>query len=316
MPTSCPICSSTISKKEYLVNIDSTRYLCPRCGDFAITDSATVTYQNIIKVNSDKIATTSYEIRKMQRDGETPLIKYDLLKILLKKELPNPQEQVNNLIMWLGDNLYVIGKLVNLKPYKNHLSIIGASSIESFEMIITHLINEKLLHGFGVTHSTHNVSLSIPGWAYFEELKQETIDSRQAFMAMKFGNPILDRMVEDHFKPAVQDTGFSLITLDDTPVAGLIDDRMRVEIRKSRFMIADLTHQNNGAYWESGFAEGLGRPVIYTCEKSVWGKEKSHFDTNHLLTVIWDEENPTEAVDKLKAAIRATLPDEAKLNDN
>ena len=38
-------------------------------------------------------------------------------------------------------------------------------------------------------------------------------------------------------------------------------------IRDAKFVIADLTHDNNGAYWEAGYAEGLGKPVIYICEK-------------------------------------------------
>ena len=41
---------------------------------------------------------------------------------------------------------------------------------------------------------------------------------------------------------------------------------MRVQIRASRFVICDLTHGNRGAYWEAGFAEGIGRPVIFVCE--------------------------------------------------
>lgn len=82
-------------------------------------------------------------------------------------------------------------------------------------------------------------------------------------------------------------------------------------------MIADLTHQNRGAYWEAGFAEGLGKPVIYTCRKDVFeDKTKgTHFDTNHHLTVVWEPDNLDDAVERLKATIRATLPDEAKLGD-
>lgn len=95
----------------------------------------------------------------------------------------------------------------------------------------------------------------------------------------------------------------------------LIDDRMRVEIRRSRFMLADLTHSNNGAYWEAGYAEGLGIPVIYTCKKAVFDERKSHFDTNHHLTVMWHGDNAT-VTEELKATIRATLPAEAKLDDH
>jgi hypothetical protein len=134
-------------------------------------------------------------------------------------------------------------------------------------------------------------------------------------MAMEYGNAELDKIVENIFKPAVKQTGFDLFKLPDRPKAGLIDDRLRVEIQTSRFLIADLTHDNLGAYWEAGYAEGLGKPVIYTCEKSKFEKDPPHFDTNHYLTVKWDGENPKEAAEELKATIRATLPSEAKLTD-
>ncbi len=91
---------------------------------------------------------------------------------------------------------------------------------------------------------------------------------------------------------------------------------MRVEIKRARFLIADLTHANNGAYWEAGYAEGLGKTVIYTCEQQVFDDraQGTHFDTNHHLTVKWNPENPDMAVESLKATIRATFP-EAKQED-
>jgi hypothetical protein len=63
---------------------------------------------------------------------------------------------------------------------------------------------------------------------------------------------------------------------------------MRAAILASRFVLSDVTHGKHGAYWEAGYAEGLRPPVRYTCEKNKWKKSKTHFDTNHLVTVIWD----------------------------
>jgi nucleoside 2-deoxyribosyltransferase len=103
--------------------------------------------------------------------------------------------------------------------------------------------------------------------------------------------------------------------LIDNPKAGLIDNRLRVEILTSRFLIADLTHGNAGAYWEAGYAEGLGKPVIYTCEERIFEGKGTHFDTNHHYTVRWRKDKFKETADDLKATIRATLPAEAKLED-
>ncbi len=135
-------------------------------------------------------------------------------------------------------------------------------------------------------------------------------------MAMRYGDGQLDKLFEDVLKPAVKQTGFDLFRLIDRPKAGLIDNRLRVEIQTSRFLIADLTHENAGAYWEAGYAEGLGKPVIYTCEKNKFETCKTHFDTNHHLTLQWDANGSTEMVEELKATIRATLPAEAKLTDD
>jgi len=138
---------------------------------------------------------------------------------------------------------------------------------------------------------------------------------------MQFGDEELNLAVENSFKPAVTLAGFELRLLYDGQPAGLIDDQLRVRLRTSRFVIADLTHANNGAYWEAGFAEGLGRPVIYTCRKKEWnefdedGRRKVHFDTNHLVTIIWDPADLADATKRLTATIRATLPGEAKMSD-
>ena len=40
-----------------------------------------------------------------------------------------------------------------------------------------------------------------------------------------------------------------------------VDAVIEHEIRACRFLIADLSDDNAGAYWEAGFAEGLGKPV-------------------------------------------------------
>jgi nucleoside 2-deoxyribosyltransferase len=84
------------------------------------------------------------------------------------------------------------------------------------------------------------------------------------------------------------------------------------------FLIADLTDHNNGAYWEAGYAEGLGKPVIYTCRKDVFEDKENttHFDTNHHLTVVWEHDKLDDAVKQLKATIRATLPENAKMEDS
>jgi hypothetical protein len=166
----------------------------------------------------------------------------------------------------------------------------------------------------GDVRMIENLRLTMKGWQRYEALKRAEIESHWAFMAMKF-DVKMDHVVKSCFKPAVAKTGFELRLLTDRQPAGLIDDQLRVALRTSRFVIADLTHANNGAYWEAGFAEGLGRPVIYTCRTNEWEDRKTHFDTNHMNTIIWDPDKLDDAAMHLTATIRATLPAEAKMMD-
>ena len=161
------------------------------------------------------------------------------------------------------------------------------------------------------------VTLTLEGWERFVALQQRQPDTRRAFMAMQFGNVALDRAYQDCFQPGVADAGFSLRRLDEGQGTGLIDDQMRVAIRTARFMLADLSSGNAGAYWEAGFAEGLGKPVLYLCQRETWddAQLRPHFDTNHLVTVIWNLDDLPSARRRIADAIRNTFPADSTMTD-
>ena len=257
----------------------------------------------------------SHAIRKMQKQNYWPEIDTKILDAILNNNyLPSPAEQADNLILWLGDNVEAPGVEVGVDPNR-HKAIIGAINNNNFHFIVNSLIED----GFVLSQRNtvkRPVTLSFKGWERYRNLEKGTLDSRKAFMAMPFGNDLIDMVYKDYFKVAVELTGFNLFKIDEKPKAGSIDDRLRVEIRKSKFLIADLTDGNHGAYWEAGFAEGLGKPVIYTCERSYFKSNGTHFDTNHLHTVIWEKDTLDDAAERLKITIRATLPEDAKLEDS
>jgi hypothetical protein len=234
--------------------------------------------------------------------------------ILTNARLPSLKEQENNILIYLGNNSNA-GEDIKI-PLGRLMAVSGSKTFKGLDFLIAHLQKLDLVIERGRTlDADHVLSLKMKGWERYEEILRGSIDSKKAFMAMPFGQVRLDK-IYTYFQKAVAETGFDLQRIDEQPKAGLIDDRLRVEIRTSRFLIAELTGGNQGAYWEAGFAEGLGRPVIYSCEKSCFKREGSHFDTNHHLTVLWEENKIDEALDALKATIRATLPDEAKLQDD
>jgi hypothetical protein len=255
----------------------------------------------------------AHAIQRMQMAQEWPLLDAKTAEgILSTAVLPSVAEQADNLIRWLGEHLPGPGAFEQVS-HEEHGAIVGTLDKEGFLFIVNGLEGVGLVQTDRTLQRT-SVTLTFAGWERWEELRRGAASGTKAFMAMQYGDATLTRIVDDHFRPAVAETGFRLTVLTDVPKAGLIDNLLRVEIQSARFLIADLTHANAGAYWEAGYAEGLGKPVIYTCEESVWKAKKTHFDTNHSQTVVWNADDVKRATEKLKATIRVSIP-EAKRED-
>ena len=140
-------------------------------------------------------------------------------------------------------------------------------------------------------------------------------DHSGATTARRFNNPDLDKLYDTCLRNAVASTGYELRTA--TQRAGLIDAVIEDEIRRCRFVVADLSDKNDGAYWEAGFAEGLGKPVVYICCATDERGEQiaTHFDANHRQTVRWNLASLQDFERKLKAVIRNTLLGDADQTD-
>lgn len=293
--------------------------LCANCGGYKLSGTAAAILPRLF-VEPRARYLVAHFIRRLTDSRKLPLISSDYLKNVLDTErFPDAFQQYENLIVSLGSNLEYAGQTVSI-TFQNFQAIIGAAGPDGYSWVAKQAALRGLIDGIesqsmGVPFTMIDATLTLEGWEAYHAFTTSARRSKTAFMAMKFDAPELSKLVADYFKPAVAATGFALRRLDDDQPAGLIDDQMRTRIRTSRFLVCDLTHDNRGAYWESGFAEGLGLPVIYTCEKSKFDQVSTHFDTNHLVTVPWDLDSPQEATRRMKATIRATFPEDAVLED-
>jgi nucleoside 2-deoxyribosyltransferase len=287
---------------------------CPRCGEYCVTGTLFAMLQHDRGWDEDDAAAISHALRRMQLSEKAPELTSDVLDRLKEDSaLPRPAEQADNLILWLGDSLVFSGRFIET-DWNSLASIIGAVDAAGAKFVVDALKDLTLIREER-PEQPGRLTLTFKGWDEFERLKRGRSDSRRALMAMAFSNKSLQAFFKDHLKPAVRLTGYELFRLDERPRAGLIDNRLRVEIRESRFIVADLTDVNAGSYWEAGFAEGLGKPVIYLCHQAVFDEKGTHFDTNHSHTIKWCEDNAEAASKELKATIRATLPGEAIMRD-
>src|SRR5262245_19797371 len=322
----CPVCLwASCERSSFPRAADATQFSCARCGQFVLTGTAEAILPAQIDLKPNRRALMSHRLRRMYEREKKPVWINSLGSFWADDRLPSPQRQLDDLILWVGDALAERAPSDKVKTTLPFLSAwIGAGVYRRGGSGLVWLLGQlekptgttKLFESTRDADDNMMFELKMPGWARYEELNRTSPDSRTAFMAMKFGDDELNRVVAECFKPAVRRTGFELRLLTDQQPAGLIDNQIRAAILSARFVIADLSHGNHGAYWEAGFAEGKALPVIYTCRRATWHETKTHFDTNHLLTILWELDNLKQAEIEMVATIRATLRDQAKQSDD
>lgn len=306
--SNCPFCHKSLLEQGGVG--DTAQYHCSICGKFLLTLSAKAVITNKIHDKPELAPLFSHIVRKLQHTDDWPTFDTtDIGRIEQESSLPNAEEQLENAVLWFAREQKHPGNNIEIH-FDQFTAIFGAHNVLGARFIVEAMIEKNLL-----TRNGHTAKLTFLGWELFNNLTRRTSSGHKGFMAMDFKNEDLSNIFNSNFKGAAHEAGFDLVRLDEHPQAGSIDERLRVEIRRSAFIISDLTDANPGAYWEAGFAEGLGKPVIYTCETNVFEEIGTHFDTNHHYTIKWDKNNPIAAADELKTVIRSTLPDKAVMSD-
>ena len=122
------------------------------------------------------------------------------------------------------------------------------------------------------------------------------------FIAMAFHSD-LNAAYAEGIEPAVKECGLRVVRIDKVEHNGIVNDAMLAEIRGCQVLVADVTLQRNGVYFEAGFALGLGRIVIWCCRQE--DLPNVHFDTRQYSHVVWNE--PADLREKLAARLRATV---------
>ena len=145
-----------------------------------------------------------------------------------------------------------------------------------------------------------NITLTPKGLDRVDELQKNQKNNLNVFVAMKFGEETLE--LREKIKEGL--AGFNIRIMDEIEHNHQIVPEMLHEIRNSRFVVAELTHHNNGAYYEAGYALGLGKEVIHICNKNVLGNGL-HFDVSQVNTIFYDSVD--EIPSKLKRRIEATI---------
>jgi hypothetical protein len=148
----------------------------------------------------------------------------------------------------------------------------------------------------------YDLFLTSKGWQKNESMAKPNLGSKRAFVAMWFDEN-LKEIFTNGINPLEEDTGFEMYRVDQEPFNEKICDRIIAEIKKSRFLIADVTGLRHAVFFEAGYAMGLGLPVIFTCKEGT--EMEGCFDTRQYNHIVW--ENAEDLKSKLKDRILATI---------
>jgi hypothetical protein len=127
--------------------------------------------------------------------------------------------------------------------------------------------------------------------------------SGRCFVAMSFDHS-MDAAYENGIRPAVEDDArYQACRVDRVHHLEKICDKIVNEIRRSQFVVADVSQHKPGVYFEAGFAMALNRPVIWTCREEDFNL--IHFDTRQYNHIKWRA--PQDLRQQLADRILATI---------
>jgi hypothetical protein len=343
MEYKCYFCDSsdlTDVKMEY-GGIHS-RYLCPTCGDVYLDGETAddIPGENFTE-NQKRIISiwirNEYEKRN-RKHSAMPLTLHDMRQILRQYSPLDPLAKMDNALLNIERASGLVGSKIDINygheyPYYH---CFGALEL----LAVLSLLHQEGFINVPDSANPHNkLSISAKGYQKLRDIKSHGKDSRQCFVAMWF-SPEMNNVYEEAIKPAIEykeegetEARFRAIKIDNVEHINDINDEIIAAIRRSRFMVCDLTGYRGGVYFEAGFANGLGLDVIYTCRKD-WiksdflknkeskqievlydsegreiqiRKEGIHFDIEHMNRIEWEEGRLDEFKAKLMARIKAVI---------
>ena len=281
----------------------------PRAGGkYFISGTAAVITQRKYD-DQIKARLTSMLIEQRRLGNKCPEISSETIETAKRRPNLSVHERADRLLEYIKEETVTIGKMIVLE-YKLLKELAWSESIikEEVHSLIDY-IGERGWVAISQSNSS-NLKLTVNGYAHLEAVETKKVDSSKAFVAMWFDDS-MSVVWEQGIKPAIEAAGYEPVRIDKQEHIDKIDDRIIVEIKRSRFIVADFTQGKSGArggvYYEAGYAHGLNIPVIFCCRKNAL--EHVHFDTQQYNHIVWEEENLTELKEALTNRIAAVIGD-------
>ena len=309
----CYICrvASDKLREVPLVDFNSYEIVCPTCGHYRITAEAVDGLQ--FRSEPDR-CTLSGWVREQSIRRRVPFICSDeygvqpggsgrfIISEILETHAPRTvAEALERALLNLGEMSHEPG--ARLKLSSADWPVCLARTTGQMMFYLDALNDAGFLKDYCArVDGGGELTVSPAGWNRIAELRSRSTASIQVFVAMSFAEE-MDNVYHEGLSPGIKDAGYEPLRVDMQEHNEKICDLIIAEIRKSRFLVADVTMQRQGVYYEAGFAQGLGLPVVWTCRDD--DSKNCHFDTRQYNHIMWS--NPDELRQALKNRIEATI---------
>jgi hypothetical protein len=274
------------------------RYFCARCGHYSVILQA---MEDLPSIEDDLRPRFSRWIREQNRLGSQPTIRVEDIATISNIVPLTFSEKSDRVLEILAEQTKRFGQEFQLGSLAE-LAAFTETFAQSDLTFIGRYLEER---GF-LYDSTKMSALRLTGGGFerVEKNRQVNKSSSQAFVAMWF-NPELDPVWQAGFGAGIRSAGYDPLRIDGKQHNHKICDEIVAEIRRSRFLVGDFTGHGGGVYYETGFASGLGIPVIFTCRKD--HLKELHFDVRQFNTIDWTDSE--DLAKRLEERISATIGD-------
>jgi nucleoside 2-deoxyribosyltransferase len=302
----CPLCRSNCWRNED-PRLLAALYICPICGKFVLSTITDLFFNSLSGEQRSRIYRISFELRIIsekalgRRDNsDFPIYSPDDLQRMLDAPEPLVQDKLVLLLKYLGRITDFPGQVKDFDP-SNDYSVVSAKNSAEAIFYFDSLIEQGFLERHTVVTPAYYFKVAASGWRELARIEQAGSESANAFIAMSF-HPERDPF-EKAISAAVRGAGYVPVRVDKIEHVNNIDDEIIARIRGSKFLISDFTLQSPGVYFEAGFMLGLGRPVIWLCQKK--DHKNVHFDARQYNTI--DYKDAEDLRTRLQFRIEAIL---------
>ena len=311
LPEDCPICgysgfiiNTTDSSREYVCD-------CDRCGKYFTT-------HNFLLFRHNEECTGNWHglsglVREInERNNNHPFImEKELDELFEDSRIPKDddiQAKSGKILRYLRDKSPHYGAKVELHLERDR-SVAYAVDQNEFVALLRLLddsgyVNAEIISTMENTgeciEPEVEVSLTSQGWELAKGLGQEIVDSRQGFIAIRFdddADPFIGAI-----EKGIENAGYEPECIKEKHYSERVMDKALGEIRRSKFVIVDLTKNRCAVSFEAGFAHALGIECIFFCQKD---ERVEDFYSKHYKYV--EYENKEDLQQKVEEAVRSRI---------